>query len=748
MKKSLSLYFLLFSVIGTMSSQETWKKIQKEEIFLNKKLIVRQKMPKAYKLFTVDLNVLSDHLSKTRNKQLKSLAPVIVKLPTPEGIQRFSVTEASVFSDELAVKYPEIKSYVGIGIDDPTARARFSKSKNGFHAMISSGNYPLYLIDPFTKDKKISIAYSKNTQSKANFECLVDENKKAIQITQAQKGTNANDGKLRTYRLALIGTAEYSQFHLTNQNIADTATDAEKKAAVLSAMNTSITRVNGIFERDLSVTMKIVSNNESLIFLMNGGDDGLTDDDANTLINESQTKCDALIGNANYDIGHALGTGGATGSNGVALGGGTVCVTGQKAQGVTMSPSPINDTFDIDFIIHEIGHQFGANHTQNNDCNRNNSTAVEPGSASTIMGYAGICAPNVQNNSDAYFHAVNIAEMWNIVTTSATCGVETATGNTAPVANAGADFIIPKSTPFILKGTGSDVDASNSLTFNWEQLDKETGMSMPPESINTGGPMFRSLPSKLLPNRFMPALNTVLAGNTSTTWEVLPEVARVLNFSLTVRDNVSNGAATARDDMKVTVDGASGPFNITSQTLNTTLKGDSNQSITWNVANTNIAPVNCALVNILLSTDGGQTYPNILKSNTANDGSEQVILTNITTKTARIKIEPVNNIFYAVNTVGFSIDKVAGVEDEQFANFNLFPNPSKGKITVKFDVKSLDDIRIELFDIRGRSVRVEQFSNVVGVFSKEFDYGEVAKGMYILKVSNGSKRTSKKIFIE
>ncbi len=748
MKKSLSLYFLLFSVIGTMSSQETWKKIQKEEIFLNKKLIVRQKMPKAYKLFTVDLNVLSDHLSKTRNKQLKSLAPVIVKLPTPEGIQRFSVTEASVFSDELAVKYPEIKSYVGIGIDDPTARARFSKSKNGFHAMISSGNYPLYLIDPFTKDKKISIAYSKNTQSKANFECLVDENKKAIQITQAQKGTNANDGKLRTYRLALIGTAEYSQFHLTNQNIADTATDAEKKAAVLSAMNTSITRVNGIFERDLSVTMKIVSNNESLIFLMNGGDDGLTDDDANTLINESQTKCDALIGNANYDIGHALGTGGATGSNGVALGGGTVCVTGQKAQGVTMSPSPINDTFDIDFIIHEIGHQFGANHTQNNDCNRNNSTAVEPGSASTIMGYAGICAPNVQNNSDAYFHAVNIAEMWNIVTTSATCGVETATGNTAPVANAGADFIIPKSTPFILKGTGSDVDASNSLTFNWEQLDKETGMSMPPESINTGGPMFRSLPSKLLPNRFMPALNTVLAGNTSTTWEVLPEVARVLNFSLTVRDNVSNGAATARDDMKVTVDGASGPFNITSQTLNTTLKGDSNQTITWNVANTNIAPVNCALVNILLSTDGGQTYPNILKSNTANDGSEQVILTNITTKTARIKIEPVNNIFYAVNTVSFSIDKVAGVEDEQFANFNLFPNPSKGKITVKFDVKSLDDIRIELFDIRGRSVRVEQFSNVVGVFSKEFDYGEVAKGMYILKVSNGSKRTSKKIFIE
>jgi hypothetical protein len=747
MKKSLSLYFLLFSVIGTMSSQETWKKIQKEEVFLNKKLIVRQKMPKAYKLFMVDLNVLSGHLSKTRNKQLKSSNPTIVKLPTPKGIQRFSVTEASVFSDELAAKYPEIKSYVGIGLDDPTARARFSKSKDGFHAMISSGNYPLYLIDPYTKDKKISIAYSKSTQSKANFECLVDENRNTFQQQSSKKSSNANDGKLRTYRLALIGTAEYSQFHLTNQNVPASATNAVKKAAVLSAMNTSITRVNGVFERDLSVTMKIVSNNENLIFLMNGGDDELTDDDANTLLSESQTKCDALIGNANYDIGHALGTGGASGSNGVALGGGTVCVTGQKAQGVTMSPNPISDTFDIDFIIHEMGHQFGANHTQNNDCNRNNGTAVEPGSASTIMGYAGICSPNVQNNSDAYFHAVNIAEMWNIVTTSATCGVETLTNNTAPIANAGADFTIPKSTPFILKGIGSDVDASNSLTFNWEQIDNEIA-TMSPVSTNTDGPMFRSLISSASPNRFMPALNTVLAGSTSTTWEVLPEVARVLNFSLTVRDNVSSGAATARDDMTVTVNGDSGPFVITSQTINTTLNGNSTQTVTWDVANTNIAPVNCILVNILLSTDGGQTYPNILKSNTTNDGSEKVTLTNITTNTARIKIEPVNNIFYAVNTVNFSIDKVAGVEDEQFANFNLFPNPSKGKITVKFDVKSSDEIHIQLFDIRGRRIYVKEFPNVIGQFSKELDYSSIVKGLYILKVSNGLKRISKKIFIE
>jgi hypothetical protein len=744
MKKLLLLFILLFTVVGTLSSQEIWKKVQAETVFLEETIAIRQEVPKAYKLFAIDLNVLSKDLAKTKIKQLKKAGSIVMTLPTPLGMQRFLVTEASVFSDELAAKYPEIKSYVGIGIDDPTARARFSKSTDGFHAMISSGKYPLYLIDPYTKDKTTSIAYLKNIKSKANFECLVEENTKAVRQKGFEKTSNANDGKLRTYRLALIGTAEYSQFHLTNQGILKSATDAEKKAAVLSAMNTSMTRVNGVFERDLSVRMVLVANNADLIFL-DSTTDGLTDNNANDLIDEAQVKCDALIGDANYDIGHAFSTGGGSGAG--LAGGGVVCVTGQKAQGITGSATPINDTYDIDFVIHEMGHQFGANHTQNNDCNRNNGTAVEPGSASTIMGYAGICSPNVQNNSDAYFHAVSIAEMWNIVTTSATCGVETATGNTAPVANAGIDVTIPKSTPFVLKGIGSDVNVSNSLTYNWEQIDNETA-TMSPVSTSTVGPMFRSLNSSVSPNRFMPALKTVLAGNTSTEWEVLPSVARNLNFSLTVRDNSSNGAATARDDIKVTIDGASGPFLVTSQAVSTTLNGGSNQTITWDVANTNVAPVNCTMVNILLSTDGGLTYPTILKSNTANDGSEQVVLTNITTSSARIKIEPVNNIFYAVNTSSFSIDKVAGVEDVQFDNFNLFPNPSQGKITIKFDVNSADDINIQLFDIRGRRVNVQEFSNVIGQFSKELDYSNVAKGLYILKVSNGLKRISKKILVE
>ena len=363
------------------------------------------------------------------------------------------------------------------------------------------------------------------------------------------------------------------------------------------------------------------------------------------------------------------------------------------------------------------------------------------------MGYAGICTPNVQTNSDAYFHAVSIAEMWNIVTTTATCGVETVTNNAAPVVNAGNDFTIPKSTPFVLKGIATDANAGNNLTYNWEQIDNQTG-TMPPSSTNTLGPMFRTLPSSTSPDRFMPALATVLAGNTSSTWEVVPSVSRTMNFSLTVRDNVLNGGATNRDDTKITVDGNSGPFIVTSQTTSTTLNGNSTQTITWNVANTNASPISCANVNILLSTDGGITYPNVLASNTPNDGTEQVTLTNIITSQARIKIEAADNIFYALNSINFSIDQVAFVSDELFANFNLYPNPSKGLITVNFDVFSSDEVLIELFDIRGRKISQSKFKVSGTLFNESLDYQSVAKGLYILKIKNGQNRISKKIIID
>ncbi len=738
MKKHYKLtFFFLFFTSFSMFSQNIWTKQDANSRIIGEELAYRETMPTAYELFALNINDVDKKLTISNTQE------TIMELPTPNGIQRFLVKEASVFSDELAARFPGIKSYVGVGIDDATARVRLSKSSVGFHAMITSGNYPMYLIDPYTKNKKTAIAYYKNKTVKSNFECLVEENVTKVHQRSFQKATNANDGKLRTYRLAIVATGEYSQFHLNNQNIPATATDTEKKAAVLAAINTTMTRVNGIFERDLGVTMKLVSNNENIIFL-DGTTDDLDDDDAENLISQTQALCDNAIGAPFYDIGHAF----STGAGGLA-GLGVVCEFGTKAQGVTGSASPINDTYDIDYVAHEMGHQFGANHTFNNSCNsnRNGGTAVEPGSASSIMGYAGICPPNVQSNSDAYFHSVSIAEMWEIVTTTATCGVETPTNNNAPVANAGNDFTIPKSTPFVLKGSATDADTENSLTYNWEQTDTSIA-TMPPVTMSTSGPLFRSLPSSTSPNRFMPVIDTVLVGKTSWKWEVVPSVARTMNFSLTVRDNVLNSGATSRDDVIITVDGNSGPFIVTSQTTATTLNGNSTQTITWDVANTTASPVNATNVNILLSTDGGMTFPDILISNTPNDGTEEVVIPNHTTTQARIKVEAANHIFYAVNSTNFSIDKVASVNDELFTNFNLYPNPSKGIITVSFDLQSSDKVFVELFDIRGRKIKGTEYNETGATFTKTLNYQSVAKGLYILKIKNGQNRISKKIIID
>jgi hypothetical protein len=732
-------FFLLLFISISAFSQRAWTELNEKTKTLQE-LEYRESEPSSFRLFSMGKEFIKNKLL------LSSKTTQVIELPTPNGIQRFKINEASVFADELAAKFPNIKSYVGVGIDDQTARVRLSSSNIGLHAMISSGNYPMYLIDPYTKDKKTAIAYFKNKSAKSKFECLVDEVKPPSKNNNFQKTTNANDGKLRTYKMALIGTAEYSDFHLTNQGIGAGESDATKKAAVLSAMNASMTRINGIFERDLGVTMQLVANNDELVFL-NAATDGLTNSNINSLVDESQTKCDAIIGSANYDIGHVFGWVDDESGNGLA-GGSIVCEAGEKAKGATMRKTPLGDRFDIDLAAHEIGHQFGANHTQNGNCNRNNSTAVEPGSGSTIMGYAGFCDPNVQNTSDAYFHAVSIAEMWNYVSITATCATETATANSAPTVSAGANFSIPKSTPFILKGTASDVDAGNSLTYSWEQMDNQPA-TMPPLATNSVGPLFRSLSPSSIVDRYMPDLATVLAGNTSTTWEVLPSVSRTMNFAFTVRDNVSNGAATTRDDTIIVVDGSAGPFEVTSQNTNTTLKGNSTQTITWNVANTNASLINCAQVNILLSTDGGNTYPNVLVSNTPNDGTQDVILTNITTTEARIKIEPVNNIFYAVNSTNFSIDKTANVIDEILTNFKVYPNPSKGNITVSFDVKSLNNtVVLQLFDIRGRKVAEKRYEVTSTKFTEKVNYQSIAKGLYVLKVKSGVNRISKKILIE
>lgn len=607
--------------------------------------------PSTFQTFALDMQTFQQNLSQAPVRGIATApSDLVMSFPTADGkFERFKVLEASVLHPDLAAKYPGIKSYAGQGIDDPTATIRFSVSNQlGFHGMILSSEKNSYFIDPLSSDRKIYSVYNRTdmTSRDPDFQCFTDESGRTSSSGRERTTGRTNDKKLRKYRLALSCNAEYG-----NIFAGSTGTDAQKKANILAQMNVTMTRVNGVYEKDLAITMEIVPNNDLIIYYGST----TTDPWSGEFNTKTQQVIDGAIGNANYDIGHNFNTSG--GGNAGCIG--CVCTTGSKGSGYTGRADPTGDAFDIDYVAHEMGHQFGGYHTQSNSSCRSGSgtTEVEPGSGSTIMGYAGICSANVQNNSDAYFAYVNIRDISANIQTGASSGCAQVVNlvNNPPTANAGLDYTIPKSTAFVLRGQGSDPDG-DALTYTWEQNDPQNPNSnSAPTSTRTAGPMFRSRAGTSSPDRYFPQVSDVVANNLAPTWEVIPSVARTLNFSLTVRDNKAGGGQTSDDLMLVTVNGTAGPFTVSAPNTAVSWSVGTSQTVTWNVASTSVAPVNCLNVNILLSTDGGFTYPITLVSNTPNDGSQAITVPNNVATTCRVKVEAADNIFYDISNVNFTI---------------------------------------------------------------------------------------------
>ncbi|MDB9961371.1 M12 family metallo-peptidase [Oceanihabitans sp.] len=652
---ALLLVFIIFSVSNSILAQNRsstlWKETTKPNYSLNR-ILIQNSYPSQATYYQVDLNNLKTVLAEApeRGRLAARHSNTIIKFPNAEGVmESYSIEEASTMTPDFQALFPNIRAYSGKGIDDPTALIRFSISdEKGLSSMVLSNKKTVF-IEPYSDDLTTYILYTRSSDDvRSNFICETEYVAPEFSNFDLESYRNANDGTLRTFRLALACTGEYAQFH------------GGTLAGVIAAMNATMARVNGVFERDVALTMVMVNNTNIIYF--NAGSDPYTNNNGGAMLGQNQTACDTNIGAGNYDIGHVFSTGG----GGVAYLN-SPC-TGFKAGGVTGSGFPQSDTFDIDYVAHEMGHQYGGNHTQNNNCNRS-GVSVEPGSASTIMGYAGICAPNVQGNSDDYFHGENIKEMWaNISAGNSTCAAQSATGNSAPVATAGSNHIIPISTPFVLRGSANDSDGLAGLTYCWEQVDTAPA-TMPPVSTSTGGPAFRSLLPKVSPNRYMPDFATVLTGATASLWEVVPSVSRTMDFSLTVRDNFGGGASSDSDAMRATSTAAAGPFIVTSQGAPATLNAGASELITWNVAGTTGNGVNAANVNILMTTDAGATFTTLL-ANTPNDGSQTITVPNIVTSTARIIVEGAGNIFYNVNaadltiqTSGFTMNFVVNTQD-------------------------------------------------------------------------------------
>jgi len=672
MKKLLLFLLSLTSMYGLMAQEKnSWSLYTKADRMTTDKAVSRLSFPKEFKLFSLDLATLRQELFSVVDNHAKHAT--VISLPNADGqIEQFEVVEASNFDAELQARFPEIRAFSGKGITDKYATLKLSISPQGIQTMVFRTDKENEFIEPYSQDHTVYAVFkSQRTKGALPWSCSTVDRQMASGINAKVAGTNttARSGNdLKTMRLAQSVTAEYSNYF--------GATSAAQVALPLAAINATLTRCNGVYEKDLALHLNLVAASTNVIYYNASTDpyDAASTGAGGTWNAQLQSTLTSVIGEANYDIGHLFGASGGGGNAGCI---GCVCTNGSKGSGFT-SPAdgiPQGDNFDIDYVVHEVGHQLGGNHTFSMS-NEGSGVNKEIGSGITIMGYAGITSQDVAAHSIDIYHEATIAQIQTNLA-SKTCPVTTSisANNVAPVVNALTSYTIPKSTPFALTGSASDANG-DALTYCWEQNDNasssQTGASSVASATKATGPNWISFSPTASPTRYFPKLATILSGalisgpltggDAGTNTEALSSVARTLNFRLTVRDNhiysstapVSVGQ-TNFADMVVTVSAASGPFKVTAPNTAVSYAGGSTQTITWDVASSTAAPVSCANVKISLSTDGGQTFPTVLSASTPNDGTEALTIPNTATTTARIKVEAVGNIFFDISDANFTI---------------------------------------------------------------------------------------------
>lgn len=559
-----------------------------------------------------------------------------IEIPFPDGShEKFRIYNTPVIGAQLAAAYPRLKTFTGINGRDPNVVAKITSTPHGFFAMVLGSASGTFFLHPFNVKTNQYYSFYKKDAVNLNipYTCETEDFDFAEKIPTTKNIANT-DCQFRQYRLALACTGEYAQLADDGDD-----TNGDVVADVLADMVIITNIINGIFEREVGVTMVIIDRNEEIIFT--DPDTDLYQNNMSTLPAENRTAMQVFIGNDAFDIGHVI----------TDRGGGRAFVRGPcqgaKAAGASgRSRRPI-DLFALNIVGHEMGHQFGGRHTHSNDCNRNETASYEPGSGSTILSYAGICRPFVESVPDDYFHAISIQQMREFITTGGSeCPVFLDTENAAPTVDAGSDYIIPASTPFILEGSASDADG-DSISYSWEQWDREFAVQ-PPSPLSTQGPSIRSFPATPDSFRYVPRLE-VLRDGVANVWEVLSSVSRDLNFRLTVRANNGIYGCTSEDDMKVSVDESSGPFVINTPDSTRIWGVGELETITWDVSNSDQAPVNCANVDIYYSTDKGQTYPFLFAENVPNTGIYEFIVPEINNVSIRFMIRCAGNIFFTLS---------------------------------------------------------------------------------------------------
>ncbi len=682
------------------SGNDIWSLL--DEVPAGREGSVAYTQPERYQALTINQDLLVDELADVTMEfsAIGNETPFTFSIPAPDGsFDNFEIVETMVLEPELAAKFPEIKTYLGQGVTDAAATLRFDVTPLGFHAQVLSPN-GAYYVDPYYHlDQSAYISYYRSDLGPApEFEEFhLDDADLDMHEGTESDGPEAVVSR-RDIRTTITTTTTYNSF------FGNTVTN------VLAAVTTAINRITGVYEVDSAIRLILVNDTTRLFSGLSGaGTDNPNGtiaggSNVSTLSTNNQSFTDSRIGSANYDLGHVFHRGSFNGISGGGIG--IVGRSGLKARAAT-SGTPNSDVFYIDYVSHEMGHQFGGRHNFNNCSGSQGDNSVfanEPGSGSTIMGYAGICgSTNIQNNSNAYFNYINLNQIRSYINSGTPQGLAppVATTNNTPIIDPLTNFTIPDQTPFRLIATGSDPDG-DTVSYTWEQSNTGGG----PITLGTDpgfGPIIRSRTGVTSGERMIPPLTNVLAG-TLPLGETLPLTNRNLNFVVTARDNRASEGGTTQASMVVTsVNGGNG-FMITSpNTTGITYPGGSSQTVTWDVSGSNVAPVNTANVRILLSTDGGTTFPHVLASSTANDGTEDVQIPATATTQARIMIEAEGNIFFDINNRNFTItgDSVAPTATATAPDIT-----TAGGSTQTISVTYSDNVAIDASDIGDGDIEV------------------------------------------
>lgn len=658
MKKRILLVCALAAGLVSFNAQR-WEPVSQKTSQIRKEVEVKYS-------YRVDLTSLRN-LLKDAVETGKDAKPVIISLPTVDGkIEKFAVYSNPVMEKSLADRY-QLGSYLGVGIDDPSKYLRFSTSPTEMQSMIIKDGV-FQFIEPISTDKQTyGVFYkTKRTNSEQGFECGTNEkNAKDIERLKANGkkklssvGVTSRPSitKYRTYKLALSVTSEYTEyFGGVNGAIAQ--------------MNNTMTRVNGVFEKDFGIKLLIqdmpgIVYSNAALDPYSDADDGAGGAWNAELMNALHT----TVGDATFDIGHLFGASGGGGNAGCI---GCICSddmtldqygspVSYKGSGYT-SPSngiPQGDSFDIDYVAHEMGHQLGGNHTFSNS-SEGSGVNVEPGGGTTIMGYAGITYDNVQMSSDAYFHYSSIDQILTNVENKSSCGIASnITLNTAPSIAAVPAYNIPKGTAYYLDASATDAQG-DTLNYTWEQYDSvDEDATISGDSgwgYNPQGSIARSFFGTTSGRRYFPSLPLVMNGTLTNkpTWETVSYVPRQLHYAVTVRDNHAVNPMVSSTETTVTV-GNAGPFKFNGLTTASVLYNNAMNNIQWDAASTTAAPYNVANVKIDYTTDNGVTWTDLVAS-TANTGSYNVQMPSGITGAIKLRISAIGNIFYAVSpavTVG------------------------------------------------------------------------------------------------